>query len=163
MRQVRFADEHLNEYGFTADRCDRVFNEWLPLPSRDSLGTARQAALVAAELVDLQRGPCDMAMIYDAKCGGGDYSPLLDPSTCSPRKAYYAFMAFNELRKAGIADKTQVEHDAKAIGCGGTAVRAVAAGGNGGVDGKHNWEVVPWSGVLSPWSIAVLSIPAVVE
>jgi hypothetical protein len=50
MRQVRFADEHLNQYGFTADKCERIFNEWLPYVNHDNLGSALQAAGVAAEL-----------------------------------------------------------------------------------------------------------------
>ena len=52
MRQVRFADEHLNQ---------------------------------------------------DARCGVGNYSPLFNPLTYKPHKAYYAFTAFNELRKRGTA------------------------------------------------------------
>ena len=103
MRQVRFADELLSRYGFTADKCERIFNEWLPYVGHDNLGTALQAAGVAAELVGLQNGPCDVACIYDARCGLGDYSPLFNPLTQKPHKAYYAFMAFNELRKAGTA------------------------------------------------------------
>lgn len=105
LRQVRFADEHLNEYGFTADRTERHFNEWLPYVSHDNLGTAKQAAGVAAELIGLQNGPCDLACIYDARCGVGNYSPLFNPLTYRPHKAYYAFTAFNELRKRGTAVK----------------------------------------------------------
>jgi len=105
LRQVRFADEHLNEYGFTADRTERHFNEWLPYVSHDNLGTAKQAAGVAAELIGLQNGPCDLACIYDARCGVGNYSPLFNPLTYRPHKAYYAFAAFNELRKRGTAVK----------------------------------------------------------
>ena len=67
------------------------------------LGTAKQAADVAAELICLQNGPCDLACIYDARCSHGQYSPLFNPLTQKPHKAYYAFMAFNELRKAGTA------------------------------------------------------------
>ena len=103
LRQVRFADEHLNEYGFTADRTERHFNEWLPYVGHDNLGTAKQAAGIAAELIGLQNGPCDVACIYDARCGVGNYSPLFNPMTYKPHKAYYAFTAFNELRKAGKA------------------------------------------------------------
>ena len=103
MRQVRFADEHLNEYGFTADRCERHFNEWLPYVGHDNLGSALQAAGVAAELIALQNGPCDLACIYDARCGIGNYSPLFNPFTYKPHKAYYAFTAFNELRRRGTA------------------------------------------------------------
>ena len=103
MRQVRFADEHLNQYGFTADKCERVFNEWLPYVKHENLGSALQAAGVAAELLALQNGPCDVACIYDARCGVGNYSPLFNPLTYKPHKAYYAFTAFNELRKRGTA------------------------------------------------------------
>ena len=103
MRQVRFADEHLNEYGFTSDKCERIFNEWLPFVAHDSLGTALQASAVAAELVALQNGPCDLACIYDARCSVGNYAPLFNPLTYEPHKAYYAFVAFNELRKLGRA------------------------------------------------------------
>lgn len=103
MRQVRFADEHLNEYGFTKDKCERIYNEWLPYVAHDKLGSATQAAGVAAELIGLQNGPCDVACIYDARCGIGNYSPLFNPLTYKPHKAYYAFTAFNELRKCKTA------------------------------------------------------------
>ena len=103
LRQVRYADRLLDEYGFTRDRTARVFNEWLPDPSRAVLGTARQAAAIAAELIGLQNGPCDIACLYDARCREGIFSPLFNPLTIRPHKAYYALVAFNELRKRGTA------------------------------------------------------------
>lgn len=111
LRQVYFADEHLNEYGFTADKCERIFNEWLPYVSHKNLGSALQAAGIAAELIGLQNGPCDVACIYDARCGVGNYSPLFNPLTYQPHKAYYAFTAFNELRKCGTAVAAQSSGD----------------------------------------------------
>ena len=111
MRQVRFADEHLNQYGFTSDKCERHFNEWLPYVSHDNLGTALQAAGVAAELISLQNGPCDVACIYDARCGVGNYSSLFNPLTYKPHKAYYAFTAFNELRRRGTAMAVRMSGD----------------------------------------------------
>ena len=123
MRQVRFADEHLNEYGFTADKCERIVNEWLPYVGHDNLGTALQAAGVAAELIRLQNGPCDVACLYDARCGLGNYSPLFNPFTYKPHKAYYAFTAFNELRKRGTAVEVETE---------GTSLVAAAARGDDG-------------------------------
>ena len=113
MRQVRFADEHLNAYGFTRDKCARILNEWLPYVNHENLGTALQAAGVAAELIGLQNEPCDMACIYDAKCGGGDYSPLFSPLTYKPHKAYYAFTAFNELRRRGKAVAVRTSGDGR--------------------------------------------------
>ena len=61
--------------------------------------------MIAAELIGLQNGPCDTAMIYDARCGVGNYSPLFNPLTEQPHKAYWVFVAFNELRKLGTAVK----------------------------------------------------------
>jgi len=105
LKQVYFADKILNDYGFTADRTERIYNEWLPAPEHKALGTAMQAAKIAVELIGLQNGPCDMACIYDGRCGLGDYSPLFNPMTYEPHKAYYVYMAFNELRQLGKAVK----------------------------------------------------------
>ena len=105
LRQVAFADSILTAYGFTPEKTERIFNEWLPEPRQESLGTAKQAALIAAELIGLQYGPCDVACLYDARCGLGRYSPLFNPLTLKPHKAYYVFKAFNELRKLGTAVK----------------------------------------------------------
>ncbi len=101
MEQARYIRDALDEAGF-AD-VPTCLNEWLPTPSHDKLGTALQAAEVAAALIALQNGPVDLAAIYDARCGMGNYSPLFNPFTYGPHKAYYAFMAFNELCKRGTA------------------------------------------------------------
>jgi hypothetical protein len=100
---VRYADRLLDEYGFTRDKTERIFDEWLPFPTLESLGTADQAAAIAAELIGLQNGPCDLACIYDARCNTGSYSALFNPLTQKPHKAYWAFVAFNELRRRGTA------------------------------------------------------------
>ena len=105
LKQVAYADELLNSYGFTQDRTERIYDEWLPVVSHENLGTAKQAAQIAAELIGLQNGPCDVACIYDARCGLGNYSPLFNCFTYKPHRAYYVFCAFNELRKLGTAVK----------------------------------------------------------
>ena len=56
-------------------------------------------------MLGLQGTALDSAMIYDARCGLGIFSPLFNPYDYSPHKAYYAFKAFNELYKRG----TEVE------------------------------------------------------
>lgn len=61
------------------------------------------------------------ACIYDARCGVGDYSPLFNPLTYKPHKAYYVFTAFNELRKLGTAVKATSD-------CGDVWVTAAARG-----------------------------------
>lgn len=176
MLQVRFADEHLNEYGFTADKCERIFDEWLPYVSHNNLGSARHSSGIAAELVDLQNSCVAVACIYDARCGLGDYSPLFNPLTYKPHKAYWAFVAFNELRKAGRAVAASSDDP---------EVRVAAATGNsravmivneigaerplrldlGGakptgcriVDADRTWEEVPVPDILPPRSFIVLS------
>lgn len=117
-RQIEYARRSLDEYGFRDT--EMCFNEWLPGPSHAALGSARQASLIAAELIDLQNGPCDSAMIYDARCGIGIYSPLFNPLTYRPHKAYYSFVAFNELRG---------QEYALAAKCDDPEVRVAAAGG----------------------------------
>ena len=101
IEQAEYVRKTLDEAGFKG--LETCFNEWLPSPNHDKLGTAQQASEVAAVLVGFQNGPVDSAAIYDARCGIGNYSPLFNPLTYKPHKAYYAFMAFNELRKAGTA------------------------------------------------------------
>ncbi len=101
MEQARYVRDALDKAGFA--NVPTCLDEWLPAPSHDKLGTALQAAEVAAALIAFQNGPVDSAAIYDARCGMGDYSPLFNPLTYKPHKAYYAFKAFHELRKRGTA------------------------------------------------------------
>ena len=105
LEQARYIREALDAAGFTD--VPTCLDEWLPAPSHEKLGTAQQAAEVAAGLIALQNGPVDSAAIYDARCGLGNYSPLFNPLTYEPHKAYYAFMAFNELRKRGTAVRVE--------------------------------------------------------
>ena len=109
LRQVGYADEMLNSYGFTREKTERIFNEWLCYVGQS--GTALQAAGIAAELIGLQNSPCDLACIYDAKCGTGNYSPLFNPMTERPHRSYYAFLAFNELRRRGTAVAVDIAGD----------------------------------------------------
>lgn len=126
LRQVRFANDMLDSYGFTAERTERIYDEWLPYVSHDNLGTALQAAGIATELIELQLGPCDLACIYDAKCGVGKYSPLFNPMTYRPHKAYYAFTAFNELRKCGTAVKSTTDGTKGFHACAAKGVKGAA-------------------------------------
>ena len=152
LRQVDYADGLLNEYGFTAEKTERVFNEWLPSPSQNKLGSALQAAEIAAEIVGLQNGPCSMACVYDARCGVGAYSPLFNPMTLKPHKAYYAFMAFNELRKLGKAVECKSSNKdvyvAAATSGGKTAVMIVNLSGRAqsvkikGMTGKGECRII---------------------
>ena len=104
MRQTRYAAELLRAHGF--DRTALHCNEWLPGAWHEATGTAAQAAWIAAEMVGFQHAPCDLACLYDARCGVGAYSPLFNPMTCKPHRAYHALAAFAELRTLGTAVRT---------------------------------------------------------
>ena len=108
LKQVDYADRLLSDWGFPRAKTERVFNEWLPYAGRENLGTAKSMAAIAAMLVGLQNGPCDLSCVYDARCGIGDYSPLFSPLTYEPRKAWQAYRAFHELRKRGRAVRVAV-------------------------------------------------------
>ncbi|MBR0055829.1 MAG: hypothetical protein IJP66_00730 [Kiritimatiellae bacterium] len=125
LAQARYVREHLDAAGFAG--VPTSLNEWLPSPNHDKLGTALQAAEIAATLIGFQNGPVDSAAIYDARCGVGNYSPLFNPLTYQPHKAYYAFMAFNELRKKGTAVR---------VLCDGHSPVAFAAAAAKGADGS---------------------------
>ena len=130
---AKYAREMLDKYGFrdTETSC----NEWLPEPKMR--GTYHQAAHIAAVMLAYQNLPVDTAMIYDARCGVSNYSPLFNPETKKPYPAYYSLAAFGRLYKLG----TQV-----ALNCDNEDVYAVAA-----TDGKigcimmsnHKDESVP--------------------
>ena len=120
--QIAYVREHLDKAGFA--HVPTCLNEWLPAPNHDKLGTAQQAAEVAATLLLFQNSPVDSAAIYDARCGVGNYSPLFNPLTYRPHKAYYAFLAFHELRRRGAAVRVE--------GCGAENPFAAAACGEDG-------------------------------
>ena len=123
MKHARVAREYADRYGFKG--LELSLNEWLPHPRLEKLGSSQQAAEILAEMIGFQNGPVDSACIYDARCGGGNYSPLFNVLTCRPHKAYWAMVAFNELRRRGTAVEARV--------CGGgDIVWAAAAKGADG-------------------------------
>ena len=95
LKQSKWCLATLKEKGF--GHVETSINEWLPSPSHERLGSADQAADVCAEMIGFQHLGLTTAMIYDARCGVGNYSPLFNPMTYKPHKAYYALKCFNEL------------------------------------------------------------------
>lgn len=115
---MTYAKERLVKYGF--GDVEVSVNEWLPHSRSERPSPAARASAIAETLMAMQEGPVDSAMIYDGKCGISAYSPLfrrLDPLEWTPesvdgiseaesgipRKAYYVYCYFNELRKLGTA------------------------------------------------------------
>lgn len=133
MEQARYVRDALDNAGFRD--VPTCLNEWLPHASHEKLGTALQAAEIAAALIAFQNGPVDSAAIYDARCAVGNYSPLFNPLTYTPHKAYYAFTAFHELRKRGTAMEVQLFTNDNCHNCSQVAnanVRAATARGEDG-------------------------------
>ena len=174
MEQTRYVRKALDEAGFKG--LETCLNEWLPAPNHDKLGTAQQAAEIAAELIGFQNSSLDSACIYDARCGIGTYSPLFNPFTYKPHKAYWAFLAFNELRKAGRAVAASSDDPEVWVAAAAGKSRAVMVANASGevkpirldlggakpsscriVDADRTWEEVPVPDSLPPHSFAVLS------
>ena len=57
VKETQYVREQLDLAGYAG--LETCLNEWLPAPHHDKLGTARQAAEVAATLVSFQNGPVD--------------------------------------------------------------------------------------------------------
>ena len=179
-KQLAYARRTLDEYGFKDTKL--ICDEWLCDVGQTMLGTARQAAGIAAMLAVFQNGPCDAAMVYDGRCDIGAYSPLFNPLTLKPHRAYYAFCAFNELRRLGTAV------DASVTGNGASKTYVLAAraadgklaafivnyapnstplsitGGTGTprcriIDEKHVYEEIALPPVLPPYAILLVEWP----
>lgn len=129
VKQMAWCRKTLDAYGLKDT--EMSLNEWLPDPEHKDLGTAKQAASIAAELVALQHGPVVDAEIYDARCGVGAYSPLFNCLTFKPHKAYYVYLAFNELRKLGRSVKVSGSADQTGAETGVWVTAAVGADGTG--------------------------------
>ena len=96
-KQAEFARKTLDDAGF--QKTELSMTEWMPhfgMP-----GCTKQAAHIAAMIVEMQHLPIDDAELYDARCGMGPYSPLFNPITFEPRKTYYGLKAFNYLYQLG--------------------------------------------------------------
>ena len=107
IRQAEWCGEEMAKFGF--GDVELNLDEWLPAPDHGKLGTARQAAEVAAVMAGLSRTRLGMAMIYDARCGIGNYSPLFNPLTYRPVPAYSVFKFYDILSRAGT--RVKVEDD----------------------------------------------------
>ena len=90
---ARYAREKLDKAGFTYT--ETTCNEW---NCRCNLrGSAKHAALTAAQMLMFQDEPLDSAAFYDARVGRSVYGGMYNPLTKEPLLAYFAFTAFNRL------------------------------------------------------------------
>ena len=110
---------------------------------------------VAAALLAFQNGPVDSAAIYDARCAVGNYSPLFNPLTYTPHKAYYAFTAFHELRKRGTAVEVQLFTNDNCHNCSQVANANVQAAAAQGGDGSLAVMVANPGDDAVPWTLEI--------
>jgi hypothetical protein len=67
------------------------------------------SSFIAGSMCIGQASELDMLMYYDARpCG---MSGIFDTDTLAPRKGYYAFLGFKELRKLENSAKTDVQNE----------------------------------------------------
>ena len=118
--------EYLREYLDAAGygKTELHLNEWL---TGDRSGffwkRGSLSASIGAMLCGLQESPCDIAMIYDARCALGKYAPLFDPIERKPGKAFHVMKYFNELYRLGDSVKTTVAFPRRNDGLWATAAR----------------------------------------
>lgn len=100
VKQIAFIRKTLDDAGFKDT--EMSLNEWEA--DKGSVGSMKKATYITAMIIGMQNtGVINDAELYDGRCGISDYSPLFDPNTNTPRKAYYCLKAFNELYKRGKA------------------------------------------------------------
>ncbi|MBR2839248.1 MAG: hypothetical protein IKE55_10720 [Kiritimatiellae bacterium] len=174
--QAKWIIKTLRDYGF-AD-VETSLNEWHTGGGSgiEKLGTAEQAAEICAEMIGLQKTGLDSAMIYDARCSVGVYSPLFNPLTQKPHKAYGALKAFNELYK--IKNSVRATSDDEDVwvlaACNGQSAKMLVANTSGEakeivwrlqgrsvksvilMDETHDYEKVEPRNDLPPHSFALL-------
>lgn len=118
MINADYVRKRLDEEGFT--ETESICNEWNY--EAQLRGTDLHAALTAGMMISMQKSSLDSAMFYDARFGTSIYGGMFNPLTAKPFKAYYSFVAFNELYRLG----TEITAD-----CDTEGVYALAA-----TDGK---------------------------
>jgi len=141
----RFVRRHLDAAGFAQAEVHNT--EW-----KAGWGLkdwSHQAAQTAGALIAMQNGPMDAATIYDGRCGPGNYSPLFNPATLGPHKAYFAFRMFGELRRDGLAVKTAADATAKLRIAASTDGR----GKGHALVSNASWKAVPLKLSAKGWHV----------
>lgn len=100
---------------------ESIFNEWnlptsLPRAESDKRRNEVGAAFTAAAFCVMQDSPIDKAMYYDA-LPTRSYCGLYDFPTNALTKTYFAFKAFNELKKLGASVKCESSRDQGVYAC----------------------------------------------
>jgi len=119
------ADALLKEFGL--EHTENIYDEWNYVKDWNQveesyavIHSAKGAAYTAAMMCALQHSPCDISTYYDGQvresshCFAGLFAAGTvavhgEPAVARVRKPYYAFKAFNELRKLGYEAESRIE------------------------------------------------------
>ena len=93
----RYAEKLLAEAGFTD--IEIHLNEWNTNRTRDTRGTTKASADVAAMMMAMHETKMSMMCFYDARFSTCVYAGLFNPLTAEPFCTYYSFVAFGRLYK----------------------------------------------------------------
>ena len=98
-RIQKYAERLLAEAGF--DDIEIHLNEWNTDRTRETRGTTKASADVAAMMMAMHRTKMSMMCYYDARIDISVYGGLFNPLTCEPFCTYYSFKAFGKLYALG--------------------------------------------------------------
>ena len=93
----RYAEKLLADAGFTD--IEIHLNEWNTNRTRDTRGTTKASADVAAMMMSMHETKMSMMCFYDARFSTSVYAGLFHPLTAEPFCTYYSFVAFGRLYK----------------------------------------------------------------
>ncbi len=97
----KYAEELLAEAGFPD--IEIHLNEWNTDRTRETRGTSKAAADVAAMMIAMHRTKMSVMCYYDARFGTSVYAGLFSPMTAEPFCTYYSLKAFGKLYALGTA------------------------------------------------------------
>ena len=98
-RVQKYAERLLAEAGFPD--IEIHLNEWNTNRTRDTRGTTKASADVAAMMMAMHQTKMSMMCFYDARLGLSVYGGLFHPMTEQPFCTYYSFKAFGKLYRMG--------------------------------------------------------------
>ena len=106
-RVQKYAERLLEEAGYPD--IEIHLNEWNTDRTRDTRGTTKAAADVAAMMMAMHATKMSVMCYYDARVGISVYGGLFNPMTYEPYCTYYSFKAFGKLYALG--DQVEVTGD----------------------------------------------------
>ena len=99
LKVQKYAEGLLADAGL--DDIEIHLNEWNTNRTRDTRGTTKASADVAAMMMAMQATKMSVMCFYDARFGTSVYAGFFNPLTAKPFCTYYSFLAFGRLYALG--------------------------------------------------------------